>query len=338
MNFRKWIQYFVFIGLVLILQATAYSAPPFQVEPTTLSFGELTLGGSKTLSFKVKNLQATQLAITMRQVTAFFSINPGGLCQPCTLNLAPNETKEVQVTYPGLPRCIQINNSPLTLTVGSDQVTVGLNAKLICPELDFVGGGIGATLQGNSINVSFRVINTGTVPSVACTAQILQDGTLAQSVDMPAFSTEVPDDQRLFQQLIPTTPGPHLIEVLLDTNNLNQEADEGNKNKRGATISVPTPTPPPPPPPSPVTISVTKTGSGTGTVTAEGINCGTDCSSSVDQNTRVTLSAQPAFGSSFIKWSGGTGSATICDEATRPTCVFTASSSSRITATFELTK
>ena len=64
----------------------------------------------------------------------------------------------------------------------------------------------------------------------------------------------------------------------------------------------------PAPTPAPVreTLSVTKAGRGTGTVTSSptGINCGSTCSSSYVQGSSVTLTAQPAKGSTFAGWSG----------------------------------
>lgn len=111
MIFAKWIRDFVQFVPFLMLCGTLCAAPAFQVTETALSFGDLTFGQSRTLSFKVINLQATQLTVTMRQVTALFSISFGSgsqLCQPCQLTLGPNEIKVVDVTFPGTPRCVQV--------------------------------------------------------------------------------------------------------------------------------------------------------------------------------------------------------------------------------------
>ena len=58
--------------------------------------------------------------------------------------------------------------------------------------------------------------------------------------------------------------------------------------------------------PPKVTLSVGKAGAGSGTVTSSpaGIACGSTCSSSVSQNTSVTLTAAAASGSTFSGWSG----------------------------------
>jgi len=72
-------------------------------------------------------------------------------------------------------------------------------------------------------------------------------------------------------------------------------------------------------------------------ITGGGINCGSDCGQTVNQGTAVGLRAEPSANSIFRKWSGGTGSATVCNDSVRPLCGFTASQSSGITAIFELT-
>jgi hypothetical protein len=63
------------------------------------------------------------------------------------------------------------------------------------------------------------------------------------------------------------------------------------------------------------TLKVGHTGTGSGTVTSSpaGIACGTSCSHAYDQGTKVTLTARPAAGSRFVRWSGGgCGSKTTC--------------------------
>ena len=80
------------------------------------------------------------------------------------------------------------------------------------------------------------------------------------------------------------------------------------------------------------TLTVSKSGTGSGTVTSSpaGINCGSDCSESYDQDqgTSVTLTATPATGSTFGGWSGacsGTGA-----------CTVTMNAAKSVTATFNL--
>jgi len=90
-----------------------------------------------------------------------------------------------------------------------------------------------------------------------------------------------------------------------------------------------------PPPASPVTITVIKSGSGTGTVTNNaGMNCGAECSSSVNAGATITLKALPSSNSTFNNWSNGTGSAAVCNNSTSGICSFTLSQNSTITATF----
>jgi hypothetical protein len=64
------------------------------------------------------------------------------------------------------------------------------------------------------------------------------------------------------------------------------------------------------------TLTVAKSGTGSGTVTSSpsGIDCGSTCSATYNENTLVTLTATPATGSTFTGWSGGctgTGTCTL---------------------------
>jgi hypothetical protein len=77
-------------------------------------------------------------------------------------------------------------------------------------------------------------------------------------------------------------------------------------------------------------LSVSKNGTGTGTVTSpSGINCGVDCSETLNHGTMVTLTATPAMGSSFSSWSGG-GCGMM-----NP-CVVTLTAATTVTATFNI--
>jgi hypothetical protein len=75
-------------------------------------------------------------------------------------------------------------------------------------------------------------------------------------------------------------------------------------------------------------LNVAKDGTGLGTVTGTGISCGTDCTETFNYGTSVTLSANPATGSTFGGWAGacsGTGSCTVSMTAIRNvTATFTA--------------
>lgn len=82
---------------------------------------------------------------------------------------------------------------------------------------------------------------------------------------------------------------------------------------------------------TPTEVVVAKSGNGSGTVTSDlgGVNCGATCSSTLANGTSVTLTATPAFGSSFAGWSGGGCSGT-------GTCTVTIAGSTTVTATFAL--
>jgi hypothetical protein len=73
-------------------------------------------------------------------------------------------------------------------------------------------------------------------------------------------------------------------------------------------------------------LSVAKAGSGSGTVTGNGLDCGATCTSLLDADTAVSLTATAANGSLFTGWSGdcsGTG-----------TCDTTMTAARSVTATF----
>jgi secreted trypsin-like serine protease len=82
---------------------------------------------------------------------------------------------------------------------------------------------------------------------------------------------------------------------------------------------------------APVLLSVSRTGTGTGTVTStpSGISCGSSCSANFSSGTLVTLTATPAFGSSFAGWSGA------CSGSTS-TCNVSMSAARNVTASFTL--
>ena len=84
-------------------------------------------------------------------------------------------------------------------------------------------------------------------------------------------------------------------------------------------------------PPTQHALTVTKNGAGSGSVTSSppGIDCGSTCQAQFTTGTKVTLSANPAPGSSFAGWSGGGCSGT-------GDCQVTVSSDQSVTATFNV--
>lgn len=60
-------------------------------------------------------------------------------------------------------------------------------------------------------------------------------------------------------------------------------------------------------------LSVTKAGGGSGTVTGNGLDCGATCTSLLDADTAVSLTATPANGSFFTGWTGDCSGTATCD-------------------------
>jgi Divergent InlB B-repeat domain len=80
-------------------------------------------------------------------------------------------------------------------------------------------------------------------------------------------------------------------------------------------------------------LSISKAGTGSGTVTAAGINCGSDCSETVNSGMQVVLTATAAAGSTFAGWSGtgcSSGTVTVTGNMTC-TATFNNSSTSMLT-------
>ena len=80
-----------------------------------------------------------------------------------------------------------------------------------------------------------------------------------------------------------------------------------------------------PPPARRLTASVT----GSGTVTGAGLACGSTCSATQPDGTPVTLTAAPAAGQRFVRWTGA------CSAATTATCELTMSADQAVGAVFE---
>jgi phospholipase C len=81
-----------------------------------------------------------------------------------------------------------------------------------------------------------------------------------------------------------------------------------------------------------LTVALAGTGSGTITSNPPGINCGKTCGASFNLGTQITLTENPALGSTFQGWSGGGCS------GTNSTCTLTLNSSEKVTATFASTQ
>jgi len=84
---------------------------------------------------------------------------------------------------------------------------------------------------------------------------------------------------------------------------------------------------------TPVNYTLTVTGDAGGTVTDSnsppGINCGSDCSELYADGSTVTLTASPAMGYQFDRWSGD-----VCSGSTNTTCEFSITANTSITPIF----
>ncbi|MCH9663625.1 MAG: hypothetical protein K0U66_08215, partial [Gammaproteobacteria bacterium] len=80
------------------------------------------------------------------------------------------------------------------------------------------------------------------------------------------------------------------------------------------------------------TLTVTKTPTAGGTVTGTGINCGSDCSHSVDEGTVITLTALPVSGFTFTGWTVTGNPANPCPGTS--TCTVTMNADRTVTTTF----
>ena len=78
-------------------------------------------------------------------------------------------------------------------------------------------------------------------------------------------------------------------------------------------------------------LTVSKDGTGSGKVTANGLDCGSDCSEQYAENAQITLTATPSADSAFVGWAGAcTG--------TESSCQVILTEAQTVTATFNLVK
>ena len=78
------------------------------------------------------------------------------------------------------------------------------------------------------------------------------------------------------------------------------------------------------------TLTVTKAGTGTGTVSGAAINCGSDCSVTVQAGTTIELTANATSGSELVAWVG-------CDSTASNRCTVTVTRDATVTASFDQT-
>ncbi len=113
------------------------------------------------------------------------------------------------------------------------------------------------------------------------------------------------------------------LPTVRSTDSFTFTASDGRLTSAPATISIVfTPTPP-------TQYSLNTSVVGSGSVTGTGINCGTDCTETVNTGTSITLTARPATGYTFSGWTGA------CTNTTG-TCTVLVNADKNVTARFTL--
>jgi hypothetical protein len=169
--------------------------------------------------------------------------------------------------------------------------------------------------------------------------------TSADAAEETADGGEQPSDAALFEDggegaldaSLPVDGGPQTSDAATSISDAGQESPDGGgpaPDGGASTLdggSTADGGEPPPDAGEPVraTLTVQKLGTGSGTVTGTGIDCGSDCSETVDTGTTVTLAAVAAANSSFSGWVG-------CRSTSATTCTATVSRAKTVTATFTL--
>jgi len=227
--------------------------------------------------------------------------------------------------YPSKPAC-----GPIPLSAG--QTAVSVPAELEAPIAGDTTLSPNFVLSGSTDGTALGVV-AGSTGSPAVVWVIPEYGfydTVAFSATAPpGLSVALAPDASRSQTVATvsaaatTAPGRYTVTV----NGMN----DGLTRSDPITVDVTAPPPPPPPPTTtPVAtakLTVRKAGAGKGTVSGTGVKCGTRCSTTVPVGTAEALTATPARGSRFARWSGGCA-------GKRPRCSLVLARSLTVTAVF----
>ncbi len=225
--------YMCFIGLFL-LSSISYAADSFEVR-ADLDFGNVNQGTGKTLPLKVTNNSGA-----IMQVNA--SIGPAGV--PFSINLTSMTIGDddsaiigVSLRNDALPGSLL---ATIRIASGNEIKKVQLTGNVVpLPDITFVGLTPVVQVQGTTVDVLLKIINSSTAISGATSGELLLDGTANQKFIIPQLAATFPNNQVTLNLSFPKpASGPHSIQVKLDSGNIIVEALENN-NVRNQPFTIP---------------------------------------------------------------------------------------------------
>lgn len=260
--------------------------PPFSMSyypGTSVTLTASPVYGSTFIGWSGDCSGTGQCTVTMdapKSVTATFSLNTYVVTLPPIAN-GTISCDPITVNYGSNTTCI------ITPSTGYHLVTLTDN-----------GADVTYAMSGNTYSIYYVVsdhtINpTFAINTYAITTSAGENGSIAPSSTVDHGSSAT----------VAITPNAnyHVTDVLVDGVSVGAVASYNFQNviashTISATFAINT-----------YTLAIIKAGTGSGTVTGAsgGINCGNACSESYVLGTPLTLTAIPAFGSTFTGWSGG---------------------------------
>jgi hypothetical protein len=287
-------------------EARGVAKADFSVTPTTsTSFGSVAVGTTVDRTFTVQNTSTTSLSGTA-SIGAPYSIQTGG-----SFSLAAGASQTVTVRFSPTSSGTFAGN--VNFVAGTDTISRAVT-----------GSGTDSSTRSTPATYTLSVTKNGSGSGMVTGLGITCGADCSESVTAgtPLTLTAAPAAGSTFAGWSGACSGTGSCAITVNA------ATTVNATFNTTLTPVTTTQ-------TPVTLSVTKSGPGSGTVTGRtvtgtpaDINCGAAvCSQSVTSGTVLTLTAEPASGSSFFGWKGacaGTGS-----------CTLTVSTDTTVTATFK---
>jgi Fe-S cluster biogenesis protein NfuA len=284
-------------------EARGVANADFSVTPsTTTSFGTVAVGTTVDRTFTVQNTSTISLSGTV-SIGAPYSIQTGG-----SFSLAAGASQTVTVRF--RPTSSGTFAGNVNFVAGTDTISravtgAGTDSSTSSTPATYT---LSVTKNGSG---SGMVTDTGTPARINCGADCSESVTAGTALTL----TATPATGSTFAGWSGACSGTGSCAITV--NAATTVTATFNTTLTPVTTTL-----------TPVTLSVTKSGPGTITSAPAGIiNCGATCSQSVTPGTVLTLTADPASGSSFVGWKGacaGTGS-----------CTLTISTDTTVTATFK---